>query len=328
MKGRLLIPFAGLCICVLAWTADLTGAAENGFTLEQYHNADAKFIGDGIITSVDEGIRILDLKGCEIQSYDGLSASWLYVQEGDSGEWDVAYSNHANETHILRLSSEYEMLEDQRVLATDTLAIDPILVRVDDGWLLTHTTIEGTINNPDPDGENGVYTVKLYRSEDLDHWEYVTDVIRGDQNLEDGDIRYVDGTLYYFFEMENYDKGPSAICAMTSKDGGKTWSQVKELLPAVADNEMANCEPTDTGWRLYVSSDYACVGESYQGASVYYADYTPELDPVQTYKRSRMPDNEAVRLYDVKETDGQIYFLFARNFLTDCDLLLRKIEEE
>ena len=326
MKGRLLIPFAGLCICVLAWTADLTGAAENGFTLEQYHNADAKFIGDGIITSVDEGIRILDLKGCEIQSYDGLSASWLYVQEGDSGEWDVAYSNHANETHILRLSSEYEMLEDQRVLATDTLAIDPILV--DDGWLLTHTTIEGTINNPDPDGENGVYTVKLYRSEDLDHWEYVTDVIRGDQNLEDGDIRYVDGTLYYFFEMENYDKGPSAICAMTSKDGGKTWSQVKELLPAVADNEMANCEPTDTGWRLYVSSDYACVGESYQGASVYYADYTPELDPVQTYKRSRMPDNEAVRLYDVKETDGQIYFLFARNFLTDCDLLLRKIEEE
>ena len=328
MKGRLLIPFAGLCICILAWTADLTGAAENGFTLEQYHNADAKFIGDGIITSVDEGIRILDLKGREIQSYDGLSASWLYVQEGDSGEWDVAYSNHANETHILRLSSEYEMLEDQRVLATDTLAIDPILVRVDDGWLLTHTTIEGTINNPDPDGENGVYTVKLYRSEDLDHWEYVTDVIRREQNLEDGDIRYVDGTLYYFFEMENYDKGPSAICAMTSKDGGKTWSQVKELLPAVADNEMANCEPTDTGWRLYVSSDYACVGESYQGASVYYADYTPELDPVQTYKRSRMPDNEAVRLYDVKETDGQIYFLFARNFLTDCDLLLRKIEEE
>ena len=77
-----------------------------------------------------------------------------------------------------------------------------------------------------------------------------------------------------------------------------------------------------------MSSDYACVGESYQGASVYYAEYTPELDPVQTYKRSRMPDNEAVRLYDVKETDGQIYFLFARNFLTDCDLLLRKIEEE
>ena len=328
MKGRLLIPFAGLCICILAWIADVTGAAEKGFTLEQYHNADAKFIGDGIITSVDESIRILDLKGREIQSYEELSASWLYVQEEDSGEWNVAYSNHANETHILRLSPEYEMLEDQCVLTTDTLAIDPILVRVDDGWLLTHTTIEGTVNNPEPDGENGIYTVKLYYSEDLEHWEFVTDVIRKNQNLEDGDIRYVDGTLYYFFEMENYDKGPSAICVMTSEDGGRTWSGMKELLPAVADNEMASCDPTDTGWRLYVSSDYACVGESYQGASVYYADYTPELNEVQTYKRSGMPENRAVRLYDVKEMNGQLYFLFARNFLTDCDLLLRVTEEE
>ena len=170
--------------------------------------------------------------------------------------------------------------------------------------------------------------MKLYYSEDLEHWEFVTDVIRKNQNLEDGDIRYVDGTLYYFFEMENYDKGPSAICVMTSEDGGRTWSGMKELLPAVADNEMASCDPTDTGWRLYVSSDYACVGESYQGASVYYADYTPELNEVQTYKRSGMPENRAVRLYDVKEMNGQLYFLFARNFLTDCDLLLRVTEEE
>ena len=77
--------------------------------------------------------------------------------------------------------------------------------------------------------------------------------------------------------MEQYDKGPSAICAMTSQDGGRTWEGPWELLPAVADHEMASCEPTEGGWRLYVSSDYACVGESYQGASVYYADYTRDL---------------------------------------------------
>ena len=326
MKGHLFIPLVGLGVCALAYAADVTGAAENGFTLEQYHNADAKFIGEGIITSVDEKIRILDLEGRTVQNYDGTSASWLYVQEEASGGWNVAYSNHANETHILSLSPEYELLTDRTALTTDTLAIDPILVKTEEGWLLTHTTIEGTINNPDPEGENGIYTVKLYRSSDLEQWEFVTDVIQRDRNLEDGDIRYVDGTLYYFFEMENYDKGPSAVCVMTSEDGGETWSGIRELLPAAADNEMAVCDPADGGWRLYVSSDYACVGENYQGASVYYADFTPEFQPVQTYERSGMPDNESVRLYDVKEMDGQRYFLFARNFLTDCDLLLRTMD--
>ena len=40
-----------------------------------------------------------------------------------------------------------------------------------------------------------------------------------------------------------------------------------------------------------------------------------------------MPDNESVRLYEAKEIDGQMNFLFARNFLTDCDLLLRTMEK-
>ena len=100
------------------------------------------------------------------------------------------------------------------------------------------------------------------------------------------------------------------------------------MLPAVADNEMASCEPTESGWRLYTSSDYDCVGESYQGASVYYADFTPDFEPVSIYQRSEMPDNDAVRLYEAKEIDGQLHFLFARNFLTDCDLLLRILEKE
>lgn len=70
----------------------------------------------------------------------------------------------------------------------------------------------------------------------------------------------------YFFEMEDYDKGPSKICVMESADHGMTWSEPKTLLPNEADNEMASCEKTADGWRLYVSSDLACVGESYQGA--------------------------------------------------------------
>lgn len=333
MKRQSGVPVLGIVLCALALALGRTGAAENGFTLLQYHNADAKFMGRKIITSVDEGIRILNLEGETEVCYDGLHVSWLYVAENDApdedSEWVAAYSNHANETHILRISKENDLnYEDRTVLTTDTLAIDPILVKAGDCWLLTHTTINGTINNPDPEGDNGIYTVKLYRSDDLESWEFVTDIISRKQNLEDGDIRYTDGVLYYFFEKEEYDKGPSAICVMTSDDLGETWSDPKELLPAVADNEMASCERTQTGWRLYVSSDYACVGESYQGASVYYADYTPDFEPVNTYQLSAMPDNQAVRLYETAEIDGRQYFLFARNFLTDCDLLLRVIEEE
>lgn len=329
MKRQLWIPALGVLLGVLALFFGKTGVEENGFTLLQYHNADAKFMGDQIVTSVDEGICILNLDGETVRTFEGLSASWLYVQEEIPDEGYVAaYSNHDNETHLLRLSAAGEYREDQTVLRTDTLAIDPILIRTEDQWLLTHTTIEGTINNPDPDGENGIYTVKLYRSPDLKTWEYMTDIIQRKQNLEDGDLRYENGVLYYFFEMEEYDKGPSAICVMTSEDGGENWSDPKELLPAAADNEMASCERTEDGWRLYVSSDYACMGESYQGASVYYADYTPDFIPVRTYCPSAVPDNEAVRLYEVKEINGQLQFLFARNFLTDCDLLLRTLEKE
>ena len=77
-----------------------------------------------------------------------------------------------------------------------------------------------------------------------------------------------------------------------------------------------------------MSSDLACVGESYQGASVYYCDYTDEFEPVELYVKSAMPDNESVRLYEVKEQDGKLCFLFARNFLTDCDFLLRTMDSE
>lgn len=331
MKRQLWVPILGLLIGCLALVAGKTMKQEQGFTLLEYHNADAKFLGDNVITSVDEGIQILDLTGKVIKQYEGLSASWLYTQEADDGKvWVVAYSNHNMETHILKLkaSEDLELLEDQKILTTEQLAIDPILCRGEDEWLLTHTLIDGTINNPDPNGDNGVYTVRLYRSKDLKEWEYVTDIISKKKNLEDGDLRLVDGVLYYFFEMEEYDKGPSAICVMSSTDQGETWSEPKELLPPTADQEMASCERTQEGWRLYISSDQDCIGESYQGASVYYADYTEDFLPVEGLKRSSMPENQSVRLYEVKEIQGQLYFLFARNFLTDCDLLLRTLEKE
>ncbi len=336
------IPWLGILAAVVALLFGNPGtgglfAGENGFTLEHYQNADAKFMSKGtadgsayepwIITSVKEELCALDFSGKTAETFPGLNASWLYTAPMPEGGAAVAYSNHDNETHILCCPDiSAGSWNDQLVGKTDTLAIDPILVQVDSGWLLSHTLIDGTINNPDPDGDNGTYTVKLYRTDSLSSgtWEFVTDVITHRQNLEDGDMVYPgDGCLYYFFEMEQYDKGPSQVCVMISEDEGQTWSEPKELLPAVADNEMAVCERTETGWRLYYSSDKACVGESYQGASAYYADYDFDFRPLKTYQLLDMKDNKSVRLYDVAFWDGKYYFLFNRNFLTDCDLLLR-----
>ena len=50
-----------------------------GFFLEKYANADAKFYNDYIITSVDEGVCMLDFDGNVVKSYEGLKASWMYA---------------------------------------------------------------------------------------------------------------------------------------------------------------------------------------------------------------------------------------------------------
>ena len=133
--------------------------------------------------------------------------------------------------------------------------------------------------------------------------------------------------LYCFYEKENYDKGPSAICMRYSTDAGITWSEEKILIENVADNEMACILPEYEGWRLYYSSDYACVGESYNGASAYYADFDADFEPLSTYQKVDMHDNQGVRLYEVKEQDGRLYFMFSHNYSTDKDFVLRSIKK-
>ena len=79
INKNLAVPAVGILIAGLALFAGRSVQQENGFTLNQYHNADAKFIGDHIITSVDEQIRILDLEGQEVRRFEGTQASRIYV---------------------------------------------------------------------------------------------------------------------------------------------------------------------------------------------------------------------------------------------------------
>ena len=299
------------------------------FFLEKYANADAKFYNDHIITSVDEGVYMLDLDGKVVRSYEGLKASWMYAYPE---EGLVVYSNHDNETHLLRLDENMDMISDEVILTSELLAIDPTICKVGDTYLVTHTTIEGTINNPDPNGDNGIYSLELFASKDLKQWEHRTTITSQKQDIEDIDFMLDNKTLndgqrlYCFYEKENYDKGPSAICMRFSTDVGMTWSEEKILIENVADNEMACILPEYEGWRLYYSSDYACVGESYNGASAYYADFDADFKLLDGYQKVTMKDNYGVRLYEVKELNDKLYFMYSHNYSTDKDFVLKSIK--
>ena len=297
---------------------------KEGFFLEKYANADAKFYNDYIITSVDEGVYMLDFDGDVVKAYEGLKASWMYVYPE---EGLVVYSNHDNETHLLKLNENMDMISDEVILTSELLAIDPTICKVGDTYLVTHTTIEGTINNPDANGDNGIYSLELFVSKDLKNWEHRTTITSQKHDIEDIDMLYDENKLYCIYEKENYDKGPSKICMRFSEDTGFTWSEEQILVENVADNEMACILPEYEGWRLYYSSDYECVGESYNGAVAYFADFDADFEQLCIYQKVNMKENYGVRLYEVKEQNNRLYFMYSHNYSTDKDFVLRSIEK-
>ena len=311
-----------LLFAVLAFFK-LFGASDE-FYLEKYANADAKFYKDHILTSVDENIYMLDFEGNVVRSYEGLKASWLYTCAEDGL---VVYSNHENETHLLKLDEEMNQISDQVILRTDLLAIDPTICKVGDTYLVTHTTIEGTINNPIPDGDNGIYTLQLYASDDLETFEHRTTIVSEKHDIEDIDMMYHEGILYCIYEKENYDKGPSKICMRMSTDEGFTWNEEQILIENGGDNEPSCLLREYDGWRLFYSSDKENPGASYNGASAYSAFFDADFSHISEYdEKIDMKDNLGVRLYEVKELDEKLYLMFAHDYMTDKDFVLRSIE--
>lgn len=296
--------------------------APDEFYLKKYANADAKFYNAYIITSVDEGIQMLDFDGKVVKSYEGLKASWIYTYPK---EGLVVYSNHDNETHLLKLDEEMNMVSDEVILTSELLAIDPTICKVGDTYLVTHTTIEGTINNPEPNGDNGIYTLELYASKDLKTFEHRTTIVSEKSDIEDIDMLYDNNTLYCIYEKEDYDKGPSRICMRASKDMGNTWSDEQILIENGGDNEPACILKESDGYRLFYSSDKECIGASYNGASAYSAFFDADFVHLSEYdEKVDMKDNYGVRLYEVMESDGSLYLMFAHNYITDKDFVLRK----
>lgn len=261
---------------------------------------DAKLMSDKIVAGTDGHMIVFQNDGSIFREYPGISLYWLYVYEQ---EHMIVAAGDGNEVRLIQMNDDWTVRTNQVVNIKESnrkevLKIDPTIVKAEDTYILTYTQIEGTVNNADRDAENGVYTVKCMRSEDALHWTETTDIVTHKNNIEDGDMVYAEqsGELYYFFEKELYDRGPSSICVIISKDGGLTWGDEIELLPAEADHELASAYVTDTGFCIYYSSDCERAGTSYEGAKIYKAIFDEDFSP------------EEMRLADIEEKKGILLY--------------------
>lgn len=124
--------------------------------------------------------------------------------------------------------------------------IDPSILKAGGRYYITATYIDGIINNADPDKLNGRYTVKLYVSEDMKQWDYVSDIVDVYFNVEDVRLYNYNGKLQIVYEQELVDQGRSSVRIKESEDFGVTWGESRMLLDYDGDNDPGGCKGSRT----------------------------------------------------------------------------------
>lgn len=286
----------------------------------QLHNGDAKFYNNKIITNVNGKLSLYDLDGNEFKSYDSVNAYWIDVLPEEN---IVIYGNFNPEIGIVQFDKNYNLLS-QKIILKGTLMIDPTIIKKGNSFYITVTQIEGTVNNADKKTENGRYSIQLYKSNDLKNWSYINTAISCLNNLEDIDFFYTDNKFYLSYEKEQLDKGLSSICIIESMDGSE-WNTPKELLPADSDHEPATLTKTHNNeFKLYYSCDKDDVGSSYMGSKIYYALFDKNFNLVKKDIPITSQTNRGILLYDVQLTENTERFLFAKNYLSDNDMVIEE----
>lgn len=319
-----MLPASVLAVLVLAAIVLTTalvcakGGKKGGFVLPKFGNGDAKFFGDGIITSVYSRLTMLDMNGNVTKDY-GVSSNWI---DGIPEEGIIICGSFENKTEVLKLDENNDIAEQIPFPQGDVLFIDPTINRIDGRYYATVTEIEGSVNNASPDVENGFYTIHMFVSDDYKHWEPLSDIAFEQANLEDVDIRYSGGTIYACYEKEVVDKGDSSIVVKTSVDHGKTWSEAVTLLEADCDHEPVSFLPDGDGYRLYYSCDKDDRGGSYMSGKIYYARFDGDFHCLEMDIRIKTDTDEGILWYDYDESGGQARYLFAGNYLTDNDMIV------
>lgn len=292
------------------------------FASAEIKTGDAKIFKDKVIAGADGCMTILNKDGTVYNQFKDIPANWIYVLE----EPMMAVSGSGeNAIRLTRFAEDYSVLDSRVLFSSDNLLIDPVIFRNNDIWIVTYTEIIGTVNNADPENENGHYIVHCYISEDLQTWIPADDIISGDNNIEDGDMFSEDNALYYIYEKESYDKGPSSINIISSVDHGKTWNNESEIIPlSGADNEIAAIYKNENGYSLYYSSDRENIGESYNGSAVYRAELSGDFKVIDTEKID-LDEDKGILLYDVRQDENRTSFLYVQNYSIENNLCYKEI---
>lgn len=330
-----------LIICVMLFTA--AGCSKSGenqdnnindveetkegqqtiFKMESLCSGDAKLIGSNTVVTGVGGKLTFIQNGMVVKQYDEYSVYWLDVI---SDEGLIVYSNWDKQVCILRYDDEFNILSNDVCFEIqEDLGIDPAVCKVENEYYITVTHITGRINNGDINGENGKYTINLYKSSNLTEWKKVSDVITLDNNLEDVDLNFFNEKLYITYEKETADKCESSINLLISSDGGVTFEENKTLVKENADNEPASIFYINGDYYLFYSSDIENKGESYEKAAMYMQCYDDDFSVKDEPVRLSCKYGDGILLYDVIWENDDLYCLFAGNYVTQNNLVLERL---
>ncbi len=289
-------------------------------TIDKLKNGDAKFYdNDHIITNVGGKLEVIDFNGVQ-KKYDDISMNWFSIEKSDK---TIVYSNANKTVNILRLDNKLNVIENNKIIESDNLPIDPSIIKIGNTYYITVTIIEGNVNNADPKKENGVYTVRLFSSQDTKNWSYMGDILKDVHNIEDIVPYYINDKFYLFYEREEIDKGNSSLEAIYSENNGIDWSEPVVLKKADSDNELGNVLYNGKGFDMYYSSDILNKGASYDGASIYIRHYDNKLR--QSGDESKISDYYGALLYDVKKNKNDILFLYTEKYITESNLVISRL---
>lgn len=291
------------------------------FKIDNLHNGDVKFYDNKYIVGNDNGtLGIFDFNGQRVRKYDDIKLNWLSVEDTDN---IIIYANSNKEVGILKLDDSLNIILNEIIMRNDKMTIDPTILKINDTYFITVTTINGTINNSNPDKDNGIYSVDLYKSKDLLNWTHIDTIIRDNHNIEDLAAMNVNGTYYIFFEREVVDKGNSSLEVIFSNNKGTKWSSPKILCKAEADNELGNIIFYKNKFILYYSSDYLNKGTSYEGASIFVKYFDKNFENVSSPKVYK--EFSSTLLFDVLKSDDSLYFVYNEHYMTQSNMVLAQI---
>lgn len=294
------------------------------FKINNLHNGDVKFYDNKYIVGNDNGtLGIFDFNGQRIRKYDDIKLNWLSVENVDNV---IIYANSNKEVGILKLDDSLNIIFHEIIMRNDKTTIDPTILKINDTYFITVTTITGTVNNSNPDKDNGIYSVELYKSKDLLNWTHIDTIIKDNHNIEDLVAMSVNGTYYIFFEREVVDKGNSSLEVIFSNNKGIKWSSPKLLCKAEADNELGNIIFHKNKFILYYSSDYLNKGTSYEGASIFVKSLDKNLENASSPKVYE--EFSSTLLFDVLKSDDSLYLVYNEHYLTESNMVLAQIVPE